>query len=191
MLLLTHCRLMSKSGCCRSFAWTDARSPRDSIRSSGMGTSRPRLLLLPVTSGRREMIGGSWLSRRSAGRRERHSPTRSPVRSMTRMAIADLVAGRRGHKGPGLLGGEVVGQLLCFPRHASPSLRGFTQPSLPAEGSWGKVASVTGRPWCPFSCGNPGFPKLDRPDRRPQPDLHACAACPWAPWLVDLVAKIP
>ena len=49
--LLTHCRLTSKSDLARSFAWTDARSPRLSTRSSGMGTSRPLLLLFPVTSG--------------------------------------------------------------------------------------------------------------------------------------------
>ena len=40
MDLLTHCRLTSKSGRCRSFARLDARSGRCSTRSSGTGTSR-------------------------------------------------------------------------------------------------------------------------------------------------------
>ena len=61
--LLTHCRLMSKRGFLRSFAWIDARSPRLSTRSAGMGTSRPFFDLFSVTSGRRKMIGGSWESR--------------------------------------------------------------------------------------------------------------------------------
>lgn len=34
----------------------------------GMGTSRPFLLLLPVISSLREVIGGSWESLRSVGR---------------------------------------------------------------------------------------------------------------------------
>ena len=62
--------------------------PQELHQVGGMGTSLPFLLLLPVTSGRSEMIGGSWLNRMSAALRERHSPTRNPVRSITLMAIA-------------------------------------------------------------------------------------------------------
>ena len=79
-----------------------------------MGTSRPQLLLLPVTSGLREMIGGSW-------------ETRSPVRSMILMAI-------RVDQRLGLLGGEVVGQGFGFSRHGFVSLGEFPQPRHWAEG---------------------------------------------------------
>ena len=47
MLLLTHCRLMLKSGRFRSLRWNDFRS----TRSAATGASRPRLALLPGTSG--------------------------------------------------------------------------------------------------------------------------------------------
>ena len=59
----------------------NTRSSRHSTKSSGMGTSRPPFTLFPVTSGLRLMIGGS------AGQRDRHSDTRSQVRSMILMAI--------------------------------------------------------------------------------------------------------
>ena len=47
MLLLTHCRLMSKSGRRLSLAWIDTRSPRLSTKSAGMGASRRRVALFP------------------------------------------------------------------------------------------------------------------------------------------------
>ena len=59
----------------------NTRSSRHSTKSSGMWTSRPRFTLFPVTSGVRLMIGGS------AGQRDRHSDTRSQLRSMILMAI--------------------------------------------------------------------------------------------------------
>ena len=105
MLLLTHCRLISKRGSCRSRGRMDTRSPREEARSAGMGTSRPRLALLPVTSGRREMIGGSWLSRRSAGRRERHSPDPQPRPEHHPHGHLHRVAGCRLDQGRGLLPG--------------------------------------------------------------------------------------
>ena len=77
MLLLTHCWLMSKRGRYRSLRWNYFWSASDSTRSAGTGTSRPRLAFLPGTSGLRLMMGGSWVSRRSANRRDRHSDTRS------------------------------------------------------------------------------------------------------------------
>ena len=76
MLLLTHCRLMSKRGRFRSLRGHDFRSVSYSTKSAGTGTSRPRFALLPGTSGLRLRMGGSRLSRRSAGRRERHSDIR-------------------------------------------------------------------------------------------------------------------
>ena len=76
MLLLTHCRLMSKRGRFRSMRGHDFRSVSDSTGWAGTGASRPRFALLPGTSGLRLRMGGSRLSRRSAGRRKRHSDIR-------------------------------------------------------------------------------------------------------------------
>ena len=76
MLLLTHSRLMPKRDRCRALRGHDFRSVSDSTRWAGTGTSRPRFALLPGTSGLRLRMGGSRLSRRSAGRRERHSDIR-------------------------------------------------------------------------------------------------------------------
>ena len=73
MLLLTHCRLMPKRGRFRALRGNDFRSASDSTKWAGTRTSRPRLALLPGTSGFRLRMGGSRLSRRSTGRRERHS----------------------------------------------------------------------------------------------------------------------
>ena len=131
--LLTHFRLASKSDLARSFAWTDAGSPRLSTRSSGMGTSRPFLPLFPVTSGLREMIGG--LVKPEVRRPEGEAlpdPQTGPEHYPH--GHAHLVRRGRGHQRPGLLGGEIVGESLGFSRHATANLRGFPGPSLPAEG---------------------------------------------------------
>ena len=87
MLLLTHCRLMPKRGRFRALRWNDFRSVSDSTRWTGTGASRPRFALLPGASGFRLRMGRSWVSRRSAGRRDRRSDPRRPVQSMMRMAI--------------------------------------------------------------------------------------------------------
>ena len=87
MLLLTHSRLMPKRGRFRSLRGHDFRSVSDSTRWAGTRTSRPCFVLLPGTSGFRLRMGGSRLSRRSTGRRERHNPIRRPVPSITHMAI--------------------------------------------------------------------------------------------------------
>ena len=47
MLLLTHCRLMSKRGRFRALRGNDFRSASDSTRWAGTGTSRPRFALFP------------------------------------------------------------------------------------------------------------------------------------------------
>ena len=63
------------------------QAPQVLHQVGGDGDIPPPLALVARTSGLREMIGGSWESRRSDAQRDRHSETRSPVRSMMRMAI--------------------------------------------------------------------------------------------------------
>ncbi len=125
MLLLTHCRLMSKHGRCRSLRWNDFRSASDSTRPADIGASRLCLALLPGTSGLRLRMGrvlvepdGEALGHPEPG--AEHNSHGHP----------DLVAGRR-HQRRGLLRGEVVGKFLGLARHGKDCFGGF--PKLPLQ----------------------------------------------------------
>ena len=130
MLLLTHCRLMSKRGQFRSLRWNDFRSASDSTQVGGDRDLASPLGLVaryvgPQAEYRRVLVEpqvrgpqGQALGHPEAG--SQHDAHGHP----------DLVARCGRHQRRGLFGGEVVGEFPGSSCHGNARFGGFPQLTL-------------------------------------------------------------